>query len=64
MNIKLVKLIGIGATLLGAGASILASWASEKQQEATIAEKVATEVSKYLAPTEEIAVEPIIDEVN
>ena len=41
MSIKVIKIIGIGATLLGAGASIVASWASEKQQDATIAEKVA-----------------------
>ena len=48
MNIKVIKLIGIGATLLGAGASLVASWASEKQQDATISEKVAKAVSEVL----------------
>lgn len=64
MNIKLIKIIGIGATLLGAGASLVASWAGEKQQEATIAEKVASEVQKYLAPVAEAAAETALDEAN
>lgn len=46
MNLKTIKLIGIGATILGAVTSIVASWASEKQQEAAIAEKVAEAVGK------------------
>ena len=54
MNIKLIKIIGIGATILGAGASLVASWASEKQQDATITEKVAAEVAKYVVPVEAV----------
>lgn len=46
MNLKTIKLIGIGATILGAVTSIVAGWANEKQQEAAIAEKVAEAVSK------------------
>lgn len=46
MNIKTIKLIGMGATILGAVTSLVASWAGEKQQEAAIAEKVAEAVGK------------------
>ena len=46
MNLKTIKLIGMGATILGAVTSLVASWASEKQQEAAIAEKVAEAVGK------------------
>ena len=57
MNIKTIKLIGIGATILGAGLSLVASWAGEKQQEALIAEKVSEAVAKL--PIEEKVVETI-----
>lgn len=46
MNLKTIKLIGMGATIIGAVTSLVASWASEKQQEAAIAEKVAEAVGK------------------
>lgn len=46
MNLKTIKIIGMGATILGAVTSLVASWASEKQQEAVIAEKVAEAVGK------------------
>lgn len=46
MNLKTIKLIGMGATILGAVTSLVASWASEKQQEAAIAEKVSEAVGK------------------
>ena len=57
MNIKTIKAIGIGATILGAGLSLVASWAGEKQQEALIAEKVAEAVKTL--PIEEKVVETI-----
>lgn len=41
MNIKVIKIIGMVASVAGAAASLVASWAGEKQQEAKIAEKVA-----------------------
>lgn len=45
-NIKTIKVIGVAATVLGAVTSLVATWASEKQQEATIAEKVAEAMSQ------------------
>lgn len=57
MNLKTIKIIGMGATILGAVTSLVASWASEKQQEAAIAEKVAEAVAKL--PIEQKVVETI-----
>lgn len=45
MNNKLIKGIGIGATLLGVVASLASNWVGEKQQDAKIAEKVAEAIS-------------------
>lgn len=57
MNLKTIKIIGMGATILGAVTSLVASWASEKQQEAAIAEKVAEAVAKF--PIEQKVIETI-----
>lgn len=57
MNLKTIKIIGMGATILGAVTSLVASWASEKQQEAAIAEKVAEAVAKL--PIEQKVIETI-----
>ena len=40
MNTKLIKVLGVAATVAGAGISILSSWLGEKQQDAKIEEKV------------------------
>ena len=41
MNNKVIKIIGIAASVVGAAATLAANWAGEKQQDAKIAEKVA-----------------------
>lgn len=41
MNIKVVRVIGILATIGGAALSMLGGWANEKQQKAWIADEVA-----------------------
>lgn len=48
MNIKTIKKIGIGATVLGAVLSVVASWAGDKQTEALIDEKVTAKVTEAL----------------
>lgn len=45
MNIKVIKIIGIVASVGGAALSLLANWAGEKQQDAKIAEKVAEAIT-------------------
>lgn len=62
MNLKTIKIIGMGATILGAVTSLVASWASEKQQEAAIAEKVAEAVGKLRV--EDMVVATINDLAN
>lgn len=44
MDIKVVKVIGIAASVLGAAATLVANWAGDKQMDATITEKVAKAV--------------------
>lgn len=62
MNLKTIKMIGIGATILGAVTSLVASWASDKQQEAVIAEKVSEAVGKLRV--EDMVVATINDLAN
>ena len=45
-NDKVVKTIGIVATVLGIGVSLVSSWVSEKKVDAMITDKVAKEVAK------------------
>lgn len=52
MNIKLIKAIGIGATILGAVTSVVASWASDKQMEATIDEKVGKKIMELVSASQ------------
>ena len=52
-NLKVIKIVGLGASLLGAAASLVASWAGEKQQDAKIAEKVAEAVANLTEATNE-----------
>lgn len=49
MNIKLIKAIGIGATILGAAMSVVASWASDKQTDAAIDEKVTIKLNEIFS---------------
>jgi hypothetical protein len=53
MNIKLIKKIGIGATVVGAVLGLVANWANEKQQEALIDEKVTEKLLQLTAQTSE-----------
>jgi hypothetical protein len=46
MNTKMVKVIGIAASVIGAVATLVGQWAGEKQQDAKIAEKVAEALAK------------------
>ena len=46
MNIKVVRVIGILASVAGAAATLVANWAGEKTQDAKIAEKVAEAIAK------------------
>ncbi len=62
MNLKTIKMIGMGATILGAITSLVASWASERQQEAIIAEKVSEAVGKLRV--EDMVVATINDLAN
>ena len=45
MNIKVIKIIGVVASVLGATASVVASWANEKKLDDRIATKVAEAVA-------------------
>lgn len=58
MNIKTIKKIGIGATVLGAVLSVVASWAGDKQTEALIDEKVTNKVNDILTAL------PIVNSVD
>lgn len=51
MNLKLIKAIGMGATVIGAAMSIVASWASDKQTDAIIDEKVNKKIAELVAST-------------
>ena len=48
MNNKLVKVIGIGATVIGAVATVASSWASSKKTEDDISKKVAEAVAEAM----------------
>ena len=45
MNRKLIKGLGIAASLVGAVATLVANWVSGKEQDAVIAEKVAEAIA-------------------
>lgn len=45
MNGKVIKVIGIAASVVGAVATLVGNWAGEKQQDAKIAEKVAEAIA-------------------
>lgn len=46
MNIKLIKVIGVAASVIGAVASVAGNLATEKMTEVKIAEKVAEALKK------------------
>ena len=46
MNRKLIKCIGIAASVVGAVATMVANWVSGKEQDAVIAEKVAEAIAE------------------
>lgn len=46
MNNKVLKGLGIAASLAGAAISLVANWVSEKQTDAKIAEKVSEAVAQ------------------
>ena len=43
---KVVKVVGVLASVIGVGASLAASWVTDKKMESTIAKKVAEAVTK------------------
>ena len=45
MNIKVIKIIGVAASIVGATASVVANWAGEKKLDNKIAEKVAEAIA-------------------
>lgn len=47
MNNKLIKWLGIGATVIGMGATLLSNWVSGKQEDEKIEQKVAEAVAKW-----------------
>lgn len=48
MNSKLIKFIGVGATLIGAAASVVGSLATKKETDNKIAEECAKAVAEAL----------------
>lgn len=52
MNNKLIKIIGVGATLVGAAASVVGSLATKKETDAKIAEQVAQAVAEAMSNKE------------
>ncbi len=53
MNGKIIKIVGIVATILGLGASVVTDWVSEKKMEELVSEKVDEKIKKALATDEE-----------
>lgn len=45
-NINVIKVLGIGATVLGIGANLLADYVGKKELDEKVAEKVAEALSK------------------
>lgn len=45
---KVVKIVGVGATVIGAVASVASSWATNKQTDDKIAEQVTKAVAEAL----------------
>lgn len=45
-NRKVIKAIGIVASVVGAAATLVSNWVSGKEQDAVIAEKVAEAIAK------------------
>lgn len=52
INKKVIKVIGLAATILGAGVSLVQNWVSEKNLDDKISEKVAEALSKQTEETE------------
>ena len=48
MNGKMIKVIGVAASIIGAAATVAGNWASEKNADAKIGEKVAEAVAEAL----------------
>ena len=48
MNTKLIKAIGVGASVIGAVASIAGNWATKKETDSEITKKVAEAVAEAL----------------
>lgn len=46
MNGKVVKIIGLAASVVGIGATLIGNWASEQKQEKIITKKVAEAIAK------------------
>lgn len=46
MDGKVIKIIGVAASVIGAAATLASNWASEKQTDGKIAEKVAEALAK------------------
>lgn len=46
MNNKVIKIVGVAASVIGAAATLASNWANEKQTDGKIAEKVAEALAK------------------
>ncbi len=46
LNNKVIKVIGVSASIIGAVASLVGNWVSDKQMDAKVTEKVIEAVSK------------------
>ena len=46
MNGKVVKIIGLAASVLGIGATLIGDWVKEQKQEDVITKKVAEAIAK------------------
>ena len=48
MNGKVIKIIGVAASVIGAAATVAGNWATSKQTDETIAKKVSEAVTEAL----------------
>jgi hypothetical protein len=62
MNIKTIKKIGIGASILGAVLGLVSTWASDKQQEARIDEQVTKKFAELMAASQ--STETVVNRAN
>jgi hypothetical protein len=57
INKKMVKILGIVATVVGMGATLLADWVNEKKMDEKIDEKVNEKINEALANREKNEIE-------